>query len=361
MISGFEFKRRLELSWDAAYSGYYDDTKMNRLISKAFYNIVERDYRTLQSQKQYDEISNLIKTGEAVTLRDSIFHTSLLPITNVSVAGSDVTITTARPHYMDLGDNITVSSVAGATVTNINGSFAVTAVPTSTTFSYASTTPAIVGYLAGSGSVATDGYMLSDYYHYFAIKTYAPLSYTASITNIVQNDAGGYTDVFCPNHNVRQGDAFTISGVLGTAAANGSWTSSAYTIRNKNVIRISSALLGTYISGGTLVVVVDEWATPYVSDSKISVLNNPSPTNTKVETQNGTLKFYPSSVSSVEVDYMTKLPYDIDVTRTNDDLTLYYSEKFLDLLVMESVLQASGDTRDDRRYQTSMQDIQMNP
>lgn len=361
MITGFEFKRRLELAWDNAYSGYYDDTKLNRLIDRSFYNIVERDYRGLQTQKQYDEITNLIKTGIPVTLRDNILHTSYLPITNVSTNGTTVTVTTARPHYIDVADNITIANVSGITVTLINGDFQVTGVPSATTFTYDSVGSVLTAYSAGSGYVETDGYMLSDYFHYLAIKTYSSSTYSANVTNVVSNFTSTYTDVTCSNHNVRKGDTITITNVSGIFAANGTFTPDQYTIINKNVIRLLFFAAGAYTNGGVVNVVVDEWAAPFVSDTKISTLNTPTPRAPRVETARGTLKFYPSTISSVEVDYMTKLPYTIDVTRTADDLTLYYSDKFLELLITECVLQASAETRDDRRYSSSMQDLQMNP
>src|SRR3990167_11425581 len=95
-MTGAEFKARFELAFDKPYSSYFDDTELNRLAQYSLYNIVERDYRSLQTQKQYDEITNLIKTNIPVTLKSQIFHTSYLPITNVTVVGTTVTITTGR-------------------------------------------------------------------------------------------------------------------------------------------------------------------------------------------------------------------------------------------------------------------------
>ena len=361
-MTGAEFKARFELAFDKPYSSYFDDTELNRLAQYSLYNIVERDYRSLQTQKQYDEITNLIKTNIPVTLKSQMFHTSYLPITNVTVIGTTVTITTGRPHYIDLGDNIDVSSVAGDVVTDINGSYAVTGTPTSTTFTYTSTAPVITNYSAGSGKVQTDGAMLTDYYHYFAIKATVGSSYTADVTNIVQNDAGAYADITCPGHNLREGDTFALTGVGGFLNANGTYTSSQYTIRNKNVIRLDNIfLIGTYTSGGVVTVVLNEWCVPYVSDQKINTLNNPSPYNPRVEVQNGTLKFFPSTVSSVLIDYMCTIPYEIDVTNTQDDLLLYYPQKFIDLLINELVVQASMQTRDFDFSQMSNQNQAQNP
>jgi hypothetical protein len=361
-MTGAEFKAKFELAWDKPYSTYYDDTELNRLANYSLYNIVERDYRSLTTQKQYDEITNLIKTAVPVTLRDNLFHTSYLPIINVTEAGDTVTVTTGRPHYLDAGDSVTVSDVAGGTVTLINGTFTVLSTPSSTTFTYSSVGSAIIAYAAGSGKVQTSGFMLTDYYHYFAIKAIVPSAYSASVTNIVQNDAGFYADVTCPNHNLRTGDTFTLSGVSGFSNANGTYAPTQYTIRNKNVIRLTNiTLLGTYSSGGAVTVVLSEWCTPYISDQKINTLNTPSVYNPRVETQQGTLRFYPTAVSSVQVDYMSTVPYAIDVTREDDNLLLYYSNKFLDIIITELVIQASASSRDFEFFQVENVNQSQNP
>ncbi len=297
-MTGEEFKARFELAWDKPYSTYFDDTELNRIAEYSLYNIVERDYRNLQTQKQYDQVTNLIKTNIPITLRDQLFHTSYLPITNVTAVANVVTITTGRPHYIDAGDSVTVSSVAGGTVTAINITAVVATTPTATTFTYASVGAAIAGYLAGSGKVQT-GFMLTDYFHYFAIKATIPSTYTASITGI--NNTAAYFDVTCPNHNLRGGDTFTIAGVSGLTVVNGTWSPSQYTIRNKNVIRVTATAVGTYTSGGVVTVVLSEWIVPYVSDQKINTLNIPSATNPRAETQNGTLKVFPSTATSVRL------------------------------------------------------------
>lgn len=359
-MTGEEFKKRVELAWDKAYSAYYDNTKFNRLISYSLYNMVEKMYRNLSTQKQYDELSNFIKTGISATLRSNILHTSSLPITNVSVVGTTVTVTTARPHYFTASDVVDVANVAATSIAGINGSFTVTNVTTNT-FTYTDATAAITGYTAGSGDVTIGGFMLTDYFHYLAIKVYSRASSAAAITNISANATGGYTDVTAPNHNLRAGDTFVISDVASPVGANNTWEAGDYTIRNKNVVRINSVLVGTYSGGGNLYLTHDEWAIPYTSDTKISTLNTPSVYEPRVETQLGTLRFYPSNTSSVAIDYMSTAPYTIDVTRTADNLLLYYSQKFLDRLLEEVVYNAAEETRDEQRMESALQDLQINP
>ncbi len=70
------------------------------------------------------------------------------PITSTSESGTTVTITsTANPTGLLVGNNVTVS---GVSVTGYNGIFAVTAIPTTTTFQYT----AASGLGAGSGGFA---------------------------------------------------------------------------------------------------------------------------------------------------------------------------------------------------------------
>lgn len=358
-MTGVEFKARFELAWDKPYSSYFDDTELNRIAEYSLYNIVERDYRNLQTQKQYDQITNLIKTNIPITLRSQSFHTSYLPIINVVAAANVVTVTTARPHFLAIADSVVVSAVAGGTVTNINGTFAVATVPSSTTFTYASIGSVMTTYAAGSGKIQTPAFMLTDYYHYLAIKASVPSTYTANISAI--SNASTTIDVTCENHNLRSGDTFTIAGVVGIAAANGTWTSAQYTILNKNKIRITGTFVGTYTSGGVVTVTMSEWIVPYFSDQKINTLNIPSATNPRVETQNGTLKVYPDTVTSVLIDYMATAPYLIDVTRTSDAIELYYPMKFIDLLIQEMVIEASAMSRDYENFQVQNADQSKNP
>jgi hypothetical protein len=66
-------------------------------------------------------------------------ETTSLSVTNKLASNNIVTITTSAPHYLQVGDEVSLSNVD----TNLNGTYTVAATPTSTTFTYAKTIPNI--------------------------------------------------------------------------------------------------------------------------------------------------------------------------------------------------------------------------
>ena len=80
---------------------------------------------------QVYENNELVYNGEDVSLT----------LSNVSYTSSAVTFTTSAQHNYAVGDSVTISGVSPDTY---NGTYMVTAVPTSTTFTYANTTNASV-------------------------------------------------------------------------------------------------------------------------------------------------------------------------------------------------------------------------
>lgn len=65
-MTGLEFSNVFDLKIDKAYSGFLNPTKKNRLFKEAIVLSIETKYKELESQKSYDEITNLIKTNLTV-------------------------------------------------------------------------------------------------------------------------------------------------------------------------------------------------------------------------------------------------------------------------------------------------------
>jgi hypothetical protein len=74
-------------------------------------------------------------------------------ITNVVANGTTATITTDAAHGFRVGDEVTVAAVTAAT---LNGTYTITAVPTTTTFSYAKAVT--VATAVDTGTVTNYGY-----------------------------------------------------------------------------------------------------------------------------------------------------------------------------------------------------------
>jgi autotransporter-associated beta strand protein len=73
-------------------------------------------------------------------------------ITSASESGTTVTITTAAAHPFQVGQLV---NIAGVSVNNYNGIFTITAVPTSTTFTYTETHTGLVGATGGTASLSS--------------------------------------------------------------------------------------------------------------------------------------------------------------------------------------------------------------
>jgi hypothetical protein len=143
-MTGLEFSNVYDLKVDKAYSGFLSPVKKNRLFKEALVLAIETKYKDLQSQKTYDEISNLIKTNQVkvpVSNQVSVItSTSLIPdyqhllaikarfvspIEDVSITGatnaSPVVITVNNFNSIRTGDQVVISGVVGNF--NANGTF----------------------------------------------------------------------------------------------------------------------------------------------------------------------------------------------------------------------------------------------
>ena len=83
-------------------------------------------------------------------------------ISNVARASNVATITTSTPHGFGVGDTVAVSGLTAGNVT-LNGTYVITGVPSSTTFTYASTGTNITAVAAtGAAEVAPGGVPVND-------------------------------------------------------------------------------------------------------------------------------------------------------------------------------------------------------
>jgi len=137
-MTGAEFYLYLQQKYDKAYSSYLDATKANRLIKEAMYRLVDKLSMLLDTQKEYDELSELLKYNHSITastdtaaIPADYYHlmrmafTFVDPISFTSVSGA--VITTSK-HGLRKGDKIgivndgsgtlkTVTKVTSTTVT----------------------------------------------------------------------------------------------------------------------------------------------------------------------------------------------------------------------------------------------------
>lgn len=124
------------------YTGYLSTVEANRLFKQALYQAIDNKYRNLAEQREYDNLTGVIKTEAVYTpVGNQLTTTStgLIPdynhllsikatfTVNLFVSLEDATnttpirITTATRTNLRTGDHVTISGVIGNT--NANGTF----------------------------------------------------------------------------------------------------------------------------------------------------------------------------------------------------------------------------------------------
>lgn len=115
-MTGAEFYLQLQQKYDKAYSQYLDTTKANRLIKEAMYRLVDKLCAVLDTQKEYDELSELLKYDVSRPVSGSIsvqptdyYHLTRMAfvftrqITFDAISGTSVT---ATKHGLRPGDKL---------------------------------------------------------------------------------------------------------------------------------------------------------------------------------------------------------------------------------------------------------------
>jgi hypothetical protein len=134
-MTGAEFYLQLQQKYDKAYSQYLDSTKANRLIKEGMYRLVDKICSVLDTQKEYDELSELIKynsnvvvaSGVAAQPNDYLHLLSMAfkfidPISFTNISNN---IITASAHGLRPGDQISVTADGSGslkTVTHVTSS-----------------------------------------------------------------------------------------------------------------------------------------------------------------------------------------------------------------------------------------------
>lgn len=129
-MTGAEFYLQLQQKYDKAYSQYLDTTKANRLIKEAMYRLVDKISQLMDTQKEFDELSELIRFDETVVVGSGVaiqpsnyYHLLRMSflfsdeITFTAISGN---VVTASKHGLRPGDKISSAPPAvSATVTKV--------------------------------------------------------------------------------------------------------------------------------------------------------------------------------------------------------------------------------------------------
>lgn len=353
--TGATYKLYLQQKLDQAYSTYFDDTKWNRLIKESFYRSVEKKYLDLRAQKEYDEIRNFIGNNVLVGLSNGRLYLDALQITTVTASGVGtvtVVVNTKKPHYLEIDDRVTTSGILGFTFT-INGNAAVTTVNSATEFEYEIAGTAGGSHTPDTGIVTPDSAIV-DYYHYL----YSEVLMLYPSINVSSVVTGTTTSITTSSpHYLRSGDNVLIENVAGVTGIN--TTHASINVLNTTKFSIGTTT-GIYTGSGSVQRSKYESSRFRRSDQKGFVYTDPSNDFPKHTIGDGIL-FYDPSSSSVIIDYIKEIPFEIDVTDDVVDLENWYPFKFLSYIADEIILNAGAQIRDVEIQQSAASAIVENP
>lgn len=358
--TGSEFYKHFLNSVDQPYSGYADVPKTTRLAKDALIRVCELKYSGLTSEKQYDELSNLMVLDEPRLVRNNRVRTSPLTLSNVTTGGA---ITTGEDHQLQVGDAVVLSNVSGFTP-SVNGSYTVISVPSSTSFTV--TFPALTGlWTAGTGNV-THSFMYADMLHPFSMK----VNMVGQERYLIGNASGGSAPYisFSRQNPIREGSKIRISSTTGLSGMDGDFylgkrSNSSYYLFTDVERTVVPTVTGVYAGGALARLLISEVATKLTSDRRISYSYTPDQWLPKYGVDTNGWNIYPLNVQceSMACDYMRKPSVLIDCADTSYDLELTYTFRFLMRVKDEMAKMFNAEMRETQAAQISAQDAQANP
>ncbi len=355
-----EIKKYFEQKIDKDYTGFVDRTKCGRIFKDALYRVINERIANLTVQKNYDEISFLIKVGQSYSLNSNKIITGLTPVVSVAIISATIyEITCGFPHNLITGDSVVISGIQGTT--NANGTYSVTVVNSAV---FRITVGSAIGVnIANTGSFYGTK-QIPDYYRLTAIKTTFRGDRSLSITKAAKTTPIRVS--FTGVNSLRTGEQVFIQGVGGNTNANGTFyinKVNSGTIDLYSDAHLLSPVVGNanYTSGGTIVSVESEYATPIDSDRKISSLSQATIKFPKFEESQHSLVIYPLDYVCINttLDYIST-PKEIDFFDTDTNYTLYYNDKFLYYLIDSATKIFLAEIRDTEGYQIMSKETQDN-
>lgn len=369
-LTGYDIGRYFQQKIAESYTGYIDNSKMNRLFKDALISILEKKYQADDTIKVKDEATFLTRTNVAFAVNNNQVYTAPLQIASISVVGTTGTFTTFLPHNLIDGDKVNISGVAGLvpapsgiyTITKVSAYiFTATVAATGATIHTANT-----GVFTSTNTSSVRN-MVNDYWHVLNVKpVYYDREYNVAISGISNTSPIVVTMAYYNTY--RTGEQVNISGALVNTAANGSWyikklNNFKFALYYDINLQTPVAGNGVYTSGAVLSRITSRVATPYESNVKVGTLNIPTTFEPGYEIADNLLKFYPLTITcqSVTLDYIKVPDKVVDVADTITDLTLYYPEKLLYLIIDQAIILFGIQASDNELFKEGAISVQTNP
>ena len=374
MVTGLDLSKLFEDKIDNSYSDYVSDAKMQRAFDNAFLRIIENKYRGMDTQKEFDELSELMVIDKRLLINNDRFRTVAVPIASVTTGLLTTTFTFAAEHNLVEDDTFTVSDVLGI-LTGVNVTHTVTAVSiiSDTVIELATASTGTATANTGSATtqhLSTDS-MLPDYLHVLAIKSYMyDTSKDGYSPYKVQAGTPGVVEFFRPN-KIRSGDYVHSADLSLTNPQQfiilkriNEFKYEIYDASDRTMnTPITVPVAPTNLSDFVLRPVEENWAKYLQSDRRISQSGKPTVNEPRFNQHKNFILMHPQNAScpAVDVDYIRKPEVVIDVTDDVRDLNLFYSETLLNRLTDEAVKMFYQEVRDLNQYQVADREMLDNP
>lgn len=370
MVTGLSLSKLFDDKIDNSYSDYVSVAKKQRAFDNAFLRIIENKYRGLDTQKEFDELSELTVIDRQIVLNNNRFRTGRIPVSSVTTGASTV-FNFGAEHNLAEGDTFTVSDVLG-TLTGINQSHTVpvggvtsNTIITLTTASTGTATP-------NTGSATTSAVslpsMLDDYLHILAIKCFGyDLSEPLPVYKAYAGTPG-VIEFFRPIKSRSKDYIYgtTFSGVFGfvTLKQISEFKYELYDPAFPANLNSPITLTQTQADNINEVFVIEaNWAKYIQSDRRASRSGEPTVDRPRFNQEKNFVLIHPQNAvfRSVSVDYIRKPDVEIVVSDDVQDLSLYYSETLLNRLTDEAVKMFYQEVRSPEQYQVADREMLDNP
>lgn len=365
MTTGLDLSKLFDDKIDNSYSDYVSVDKKQRAFDNAFLRIIENKYRGMDTQKEFDELSELIVIDKEFNINNNRFRTVEVPITSVQ-EGLITTFNFGAEHNLIVGDTFVVADTIGGT--SVNGTFTVATAPTPTQVT--STTTLTLGVVTDNTGSVTYSKMIDDYLHLLAMKCRMYTNAAGDDVYRMYNGTPGIIEFFTPV-SLRNGERILVTE-LGVNMALPPVDTEAYVERVsefKYKLYSDEHLLtpiqvqGIYSTGTVVKEIEYSYGKYYPSDRRISNLGLPTIEEPKYNQSENFFKVFPEEhkCDKVTVDYVRKPSVTILVGDDTQDLGLYYSETLLYRLTDEAVKMFYQETRDPNQYMVADKEMIDNP
>jgi len=374
MTTGLDLSKLFDDKIDNSYSDYVSAPKKQRAFDNAFLRIIENKYRGMDTQKEFDELSELIVIDKEFDINNNRFRTTPVPVMFYSY-GPPTIVTFWAEHNLEPGDTFTIQNATfgGVPVTAINTTHVVAPVTTpgyDPNFSVELVDPIpILTVTPESAGEAVYDKMLSDYLHLLAMK--CRMYTNAAGDDVYRMYAGnpGIIEFFTPV-TLRDGERIIFSEMplnMGVSQYDEAYLKRVsefkYKLYSDEHLITPIEINGAYSSGAAVKEIEYSYGKYYPSDRRISHLGLPTIEEPKYNQSENFFKVFPTEhkCDKVTVDYVSLPAINISVTDAFLDLENFYSQTLLYRLTDEAVKMFYQETRDPNQYMVAGKEMIDNP